>query len=82
MSTEYVDSTYYSQIVGKLIFLTIIQPDLAYAVSTMSRYMFQPQVSHLKAVKHILRYVKKIADFGILYSCSGNYSIQGYTDAD
>jgi hypothetical protein len=59
MSTKYVDSTYYSQIVGKLIFLTITRLDLAYAVSTVSRYMSQLQVSHLEVVKHILQYVKK-----------------------
>jgi hypothetical protein len=30
--------------------------------------MAQPQLSHLDAVKHILRYIKKTADYGLFYT--------------
>jgi hypothetical protein len=82
MSTAEVDPTFYCQIVGKLIFLTITRPDLAFAVSIVSRYMAQPQQAHLELVRHILRYVKKTSNYGILYRKNGNKLAAGYTDAD
>jgi hypothetical protein len=55
MDSALVDPYLYSQIVGKLIFLTTTRPDIAYATSTVSRYMSFPQQAHMNAVYHILR---------------------------
>jgi len=82
MGEPEVSSTYYCQIVGKLIYLTHTRPDLAYAVSVVSRYMSMPQQPHLRAAMHILRYVSKTLQFGILYPRHGDTTIRGYTDAD
>jgi hypothetical protein len=68
MDSPYTDPHHYSQIVEKLIFLTTTRPDIAYAVSNVSRYMSSPQHAHLNVVYHILRYLKKIVDYGLLYS--------------
>jgi hypothetical protein len=68
--------------VGKLIFLTTTCPDLSYSISTVSRYMAVPQKPHLEAVKHILRYVHKIADYGLFYNSQASSQVQGFTDAD
>jgi hypothetical protein len=38
--------------------------------------------SHLEVVTHILRYVQKIADYGLFYRSQGNNQVQGFTDAD
>jgi hypothetical protein len=82
MHAEPVDPKLYCQMVGKLIFLTTIRPDLSYVVSTVSRYMAAPQKPRLEAVKHILQYARKTADYGLLYSSHGNTQAQGFTDAD
>lgn len=52
------DPTIYRQIVGSLIYLTLIRPDIAYAVGIVSRCMQDPKRTHLEAVRRILRYVK------------------------
>lgn len=52
------DPTIYRQIVGSLIYLTLIRPDIAYAVGIVSRFMQDPKRTHLEAVRRILRYVK------------------------
>jgi hypothetical protein len=52
---------------GKLIFLTITRPDLAYAMIWVSSYMANPQQTHLDAAKHILYYLHGTIDQGILY---------------
>jgi hypothetical protein len=82
MNSPLTDPHEYYRIVGKLIFLTTTRPDLAYSVSLVSRFMAQPQLSHLDAVKHILRYVKKTADYGLFYSSEPTTLPLGCTDAD
>jgi hypothetical protein len=45
--------------VGKLIHLTHTRPNISFAVGMVSRYMAGPHVSHLLAMKQILRYSKE-----------------------
>ena len=82
MQEECVDPTYYRSVVGKLIHLTHTRPDISYEVGIMSRYMAQPQVSHLKAAKRILRYIKGTWDFRILYTRYSNLDLEGFVDSD
>jgi hypothetical protein len=82
MDSPLVDPHLYCHIVGKLIFLTTTRPDLAYTVSSVSRYMSQPQETHMAEVKHILRYIKHTIDYSLLYQPSGEQVVHGFTDAD
>jgi hypothetical protein len=50
MNSPLVDPNEYCRIVGKLIFLTTTRPDMAYSISTVSRYMSCPQQPHMDAV--------------------------------
>ncbi|CAN6695276.1 unnamed protein product [Malus baccata var. baccata] len=45
---------YYQRLVGKLIYLTITCPDIAYAVSLVSQFMHAPSMDHMKIVHRIL----------------------------
>ncbi|KAH9726925.1 hypothetical protein KPL70_008466 [Citrus sinensis] len=76
------DASMYRQLVGSLIYLTLTQPDISYAVGVMSRYMQNPKKSHLEAVRRVLRYVKSTIDYGLLYKKGGNCKLVGYCDAD
>jgi hypothetical protein len=82
MGSPTTDTTNYCTIVGKLIFLTTTRPDIAYAVSNVSRFMSHPQIAHLDAVFHILRYIKKTANYGLFYARNDIKPLQGFTDAD
>ncbi|GAU17221.1 hypothetical protein TSUD_324240 [Trifolium subterraneum] len=42
-------------------------PDLAYSEGIVSRFMQKPKLSHLAAVKRILRYIRGTMDYGILF---------------
>jgi Reverse transcriptase (RNA-dependent DNA polymerase) len=56
----------YQRIVGKLIYLTVIRPDLAYAINQISPFMNTPKTYHLEAINKILRYLKGTPEKGIL----------------
>uniref|UniRef100_A0A2N9HJ76 Integrase catalytic domain-containing protein n=1 Tax=Fagus sylvatica TaxID=28930 RepID=A0A2N9HJ76_FAGSY len=74
----------YASAVGCLMYAMVCtRPDLAHAVSTVSRYMANPGREHWNAVKWIFRYLKGTAEHGILFSRqSGTNSVVGYVDAD
>jgi hypothetical protein len=82
MHSPLVNSHLYCRMVGKLIFFTTTRPDLAYAMSSVSRYMAQPQSAHMDAVKHILRYVKQTIDYGLFYHSGVSPKVHDFTDAN
>jgi len=48
-----------------------------------SRFMENPTVMHLQAVKQILRYLKGTVDMGLVYTQAGGEEVLvGYTDSD
>ena len=77
-----VDRDRYQRLVGKLIYLSHTRPDIAYAVSVVSRFMQDPRVTHMEAVLRILKYLKSAPGRGILFSNHGHLRIEAYTDAD
>ncbi|XP_019104306.1 uncharacterized mitochondrial protein AtMg00810-like [Beta vulgaris subsp. vulgaris] len=76
------DLPMYKQLVGCLIYLTLTRPNIAYAVSVISRIMQKPMKRHLEVVHQILRYVKGTIDYGIMYHNDKEFEFVGYCDAD
>jgi hypothetical protein len=81
-SGDPVDKHQYQRLVGRLIYLSHTRPDIAYAVSIVSRYMHDPRSSHWDSALRILRYLKSCPGKGILFSNNGHLKVEGYTDAD
>jgi hypothetical protein len=52
-----VNATEYRSIVGGLRYLVNSQPDIAFAVGYVSRFLEDPREDHRAAVKHLLRYI-------------------------
>ncbi|KAL0560845.1 hypothetical protein IC582_001259 [Cucumis melo] len=77
-----VDHKLYRSIVSNLLYLTASRPDIAYAVGICARYQADPRISHLEAVKRILKYVHGTNDFGMMYSYDTTPTLVGYCDAD
>ena len=55
--------------------------DIAYAVSVVSRYVFNPNESHWKAVKRIFRYLRHSLDLRLTFT-DAFQPLKGYIDAD
>ncbi|MCI36317.1 hypothetical protein A2U01_0057540, partial [Trifolium medium] len=77
-----IDSTYYKQMVGSLVYMTATRPDLMYAVSLISRFMESPTELHHQAVKKILRYLKGTVSYGLFYKKSERNKLVGFGDRD
>ncbi|KAA0064035.1 gag-pol polyprotein [Cucumis melo var. makuwa] len=77
-----VDHKLYRSIVGSLLYLTASRPDIAYAVEICARYQADPRITHLEAVKRILKYVHGTSDFGMMYSYDTTPTLVGYYDVD
>nr|KYP62382.1 Retrovirus-related Pol polyprotein from transposon TNT 1-94 [Cajanus cajan] len=80
---DYMSKVPYSSVVGSLMYAMVCtRPDLAYAVSMVSRFLNQPHKEHWKATKRIFRYLKGTADVGLIYESSSDCPLAGYSDAD
>ena len=66
-SGEVVDVTFYRQLVGSLIYLVNMRPDIFYAVNQLSQAMVNPTKLFWKAGKHVPRYLKGIFEYGLWY---------------
>ena len=61
--------------------MTCTRPDLAYAVSRLSRYTSNPSATHWKGITRVLRYLRYTRDYGLHYNRNPAV-IEGYSDAN
>lgn len=73
----------YRETVGTLLFLSLVsRPDIAYAVSIVSRYLDKYSNIHWNAIKKITRYLTYTKDRDILYSKCENLKLIGISNSD
>ncbi|XP_040945814.1 secreted RxLR effector protein 161-like [Gossypium hirsutum] len=77
-----VNSILYKQIVGSLMYLTTMMPNIIYSVSLTSRYIKSPNKKHVFTVKRILCYLQETKDFEIFYKNDEKSDMIGFTDSD
>jgi len=77
-----VDKTKYRGMIGSLLYLTAIRPDIMHSVCVCARFQSCPKESHLTAVKRILKYLKGTKSLGLWYPRGANISLVGYSDSD
>jgi hypothetical protein len=79
---ELVDPTLYRAMIGSLMYLTASRPDIMYPTCLLARYQSKPKVSHLMAVKRILRYLKGCPDTGLWYPKGEEFDLVAFSDSD
>ncbi|KAL2254482.1 UNVERIFIED_CONTAM: Retrovirus-related Pol polyprotein from transposon TNT 1-94 [Sesamum indicum] len=74
----------YSNVIGSIMFLMVCtRPDIAYAISCLSRYMSNPGPPHWEALKWLLRYLRGTDNIGINFSkFSVSVNLIGYVDSN
>ena len=68
------DPTLYRQLIGSLMYLFNTQPDISFAVNSLSQFMVDPRRVHCTAAKHILRYIRGTVEYGLVYERRVVYS--------
>ena len=76
------DATFYRQLVGSLIYLTVTRPDISYVVHVVSQFMAAPISPHYAIVLRIIRYLKGTIFGGLYFSSHSSLTLQTYLDAD
>ncbi|RVW69716.1 Retrovirus-related Pol polyprotein from transposon RE1 [Vitis vinifera] len=77
-----VDKRMYQRLVVKLIYLAHNRPDIAYSVSVINQFMYDPREPHLQAAYRMLHYLKGNPEKGILFKKNNTLTLEAYTDAD
>lgn len=78
-----VDDTYFKQIAGSLMYLTVTRPNIVFSVSLVSRYMSKPTELHLQAAKRILSwYLKGTIGYQIFSKNGGDKDLSSLTNSD
>ncbi|SGY18634.1 BQ5605_C014g07419 [Microbotryum silenes-dioicae] len=82
--TERIRS-WYLQSIGSLLYISLgTRPDIAFAISYLSRFANNPGRRHWVAVKHVLRYLPATYRNELLYACGPAKitGVVGYSDAN
>ena len=72
----------YGRLVGSLLYLTVIRPDISYAVYQVSQYLSSPRLTHYIAVLRILQYLKGTLFHGLFYFVQSPLILRAFSDAD
>ena len=76
------DQLRYSQIIGSLMYLaSATRPDIAYAVSKLSRFVSNPGEDHWRAIERLMRYLVGTMNYGIHYTGYPKV-LEGYSDSN
>ena len=80
------DHKIFRRVVGQLLWLGVVRPDIKFAVKELSKRVHQPRVGDARRAKRLLRYVAGTRDMACLIRPTGNDSGQAkidvWTDAD
>ncbi|GJV32327.1 hypothetical protein Tco_1392727 [Tanacetum coccineum] len=79
---EDVDEHMYRSMIGSLMYLTFLRPDIMFDVCGCARFQVNPKISHLHAVKKIFRYLKGQPKLGIWYHKDSPFDLVAYTNSD
>nr|GEU82915.1 hypothetical protein [Tanacetum cinerariifolium] len=82
LSGTLVDQTKYRSMVGALMYLKAIRPDIVHATCYCARHQAKPTEKHLTAVKRIFRYLKDTINMGLWYPKDTGFQLTAFSDLD
>lgn len=76
------DPELYRRLIGRLIYLSVTRPDLAYSIHILSQFMQETRLEHWEAALRVVRYLKKNPGQGILLRSDSELCLEGWCDSD
>ena len=66
---DHTEITTYQQLIEKLLYIACeTHPDITFAVGCLSQQCSDPQISHIKAIRRVLQYLKRTINLEIHYN--------------
>jgi hypothetical protein len=82
-ASELAKDVPYREAIGSLMYLMVgTRPDIAFAMSQLSKFVESPTTLQWNAVKRVMRYIKQTADHGLCYKSGCKFELEGYCGAD
>uniref|UniRef100_A0A3Q7EZ67 Reverse transcriptase Ty1/copia-type domain-containing protein n=1 Tax=Solanum lycopersicum TaxID=4081 RepID=A0A3Q7EZ67_SOLLC len=69
-------------LVGRLLYLTMTRPDIAFVVQVLSQYMHSPKTSHMEATLRVVRYINGTTGLGLFMTSNNMSELVAYCDSD
>ncbi|XP_024988574.1 uncharacterized protein LOC112523248 [Cynara cardunculus var. scolymus] len=77
-----VDAVQYRRLIGRLLYLQVTRPDIAFAINILGQFLANPRQRHMDSAIRVLRYLKSTLGQGILLPKDGDMSLKAFCDAD
>jgi hypothetical protein len=77
-----INSNNYRSLIGSLRYLTCTRSDISFVVDVTSRFIKNPKHSYLKAVKRILRYIKRTENLRLQNTETNKFELTSYVNND
>ncbi|GJT33473.1 retrovirus-related pol polyprotein from transposon TNT 1-94 [Tanacetum coccineum] len=76
------DSSKYQGMIGSLLYLTAIRPDIMFSVCLCARFQENSKTTHLEAIKRIFRCIRGTSHLGLWYPKRTRIETIVYADSD
>lgn len=80
MGTVLLDPEPYRRLIGKLLYLNLIRPDVSYAIQQLSQFMRCSREPHIDAALHVVKYLKGTINWGLFYKSHAELTLTSYSD--
>jgi hypothetical protein len=77
-----VDPSTYRQLIGLLMYLVNTRMEICFVVNTLSQFQVEPRHVHWIATNHILRYLRGMLNYGLIYFSNSDVQLPGYTNSN
>jgi hypothetical protein len=77
-----VDPSLYQQLIGSLMYLVNTRPNILFAVNTLSQFQVEPKDENWIAAKHVLRSIRVMLNYGLIYTSSSDIQLHEFTYLD
>ena len=75
--------TLYQSIIGSIMYAMLgTRPDIAFAVTRLSKFASNPSQQHLNYARYILKYLQGTKEYALCYDGASNSGLIAYSDSD
>nr|XP_016491390.1 PREDICTED: uncharacterized mitochondrial protein AtMg00810-like [Nicotiana tabacum] len=82
LDNELEEKGSYQRLVGRLLYLTMTRPDIAFVVQLLNQYIPAPKLSHMEVALRVVRYIKTAPGLGLFMPAKACKELVAYCYSD